>query len=262
MAQIKDLSGQVINSWTVIRLLPKTNRRRYFLCRCVCGVEKPVDSGHLTWGRSKCCGCAAVEATRARFTTHGHEKNKTKSKTLNSWRGMMDRCYNENHICYHKYGGAGIYVVDPWHKFEVFLDEMGERPPGTSIDRIDNSGPYSKENCRWATPTQQANNKSNNRMVTYKGVTKTASEWASEIGVKTGHIIMRLLRGWSDERAIGEPFLPAERIIEFGGKSLSVSAWARHLGVNKSSLSQRINKGWPIHLALTTPFKRGQERPF
>lgn len=108
---------------------------------------------------------------------------------------MKSRCLNKNKKSYSDYGGRGIKVCDRWMKFENFLEDMGERPAGMSLDRIDNNGNYCKENCRWATNHQQANNKRSNRLVTFHGVTKSASEWADDLGINRATLYDRLYRG-------------------------------------------------------------------
>lgn len=110
---------------------------------------------------------------------------------------MKARCYNKAAI---NYGGKGIKVCDRWMKFENFLEDMGERPRGLTIERIDSTKNYEPGNCRWATYGEQANNKSNNRLVTYKGKTLTAAQWARELGLRPKTVQQRLRRGWSMER--------------------------------------------------------------
>lgn len=104
----------------------------------------------------KSCGCLGIEARGDRLRTHG--RSKTKSYWL--YRAIITRCYNPKSAAYKNYGGRGIVMCDEWKaSFEAFYAAMGERPEGLSIDRKNNDGPYSKDNCRWATPLQQANNK-------------------------------------------------------------------------------------------------------
>jgi hypothetical protein len=124
------------------------------------------------------------------------------------WRAMHHRCYNEKQKAFHHYGGRGIFVDSRWHGkegFEAFVRDMGERPVGSSIDRIDNNGPYSPNNCRWATFMQQASNKRNNRWITAQGKTLHLAEWARELGCNPGAILARISSGMSDEEAVTKP---------------------------------------------------------
>jgi hypothetical protein len=121
------------------------------------------------------------------------------------WRAMHNRCYNSNVKCYGHYGGRGIVVDEKWHGkegFAVFLKDMGQRPPGTTLDRIDNNGPYSAENCRWATKDQQANNKRNNRWITANGKTQTLAQWARDLGCNPANILYRIKSGMTEEQAV------------------------------------------------------------
>lgn len=127
---------------------------------------------------------------------------------LSIWRAMHNRCYNRNQKSYPNYGGRGIFVDARWHGkegFKAFLADMGERPLGASIDRIDNEGPYSPENCRWATKNDQAKNKRNNRWITANGETKHLAEWARSLGCHAATLLARIQAGMSEEEAVTKP---------------------------------------------------------
>lgn len=123
-----------------------------------------------------------------------------------TWGSMLRRCYVEDCPEYKYYGGRGVRVCDRWREsFEAFLEDMGECPPMYSLDRIDNDGDYCKENCRWASRSQQANNKSTNVRLEFEGRTQTASQWAYEKGLSPATVLARLRNGWSVERTLTEP---------------------------------------------------------
>jgi len=123
--------------------------------------------------------------------THGHCCNYKITRTYSIWASMLQRCSNMNCHKWSRYGGRGIKVCDRWHKFVNFLADMGEKPEGLSIDRIDNDGNYEPGNCRWATPKQQMNNSSKNTMITFDGKTQCLSAWAREIGIKKNNLSYR-----------------------------------------------------------------------
>lgn len=109
---------------------------------------------------------------------------KSFSREYKSWQQAKDRCFNLNHHCYEKYGGRGITMCQEWKDdFSAFFADMGERPIGTFLERINNDLGYFKENCKWADNFEQSNNRRSNHFVTYKGVTKTVSQWAKEFNV-------------------------------------------------------------------------------
>jgi hypothetical protein len=141
--------------------------------------------------------------------THGYGG----TKIYRAWYGMLRRCHDPNHRSYADYGGRGITVCEHWHKFENFLADVGEPPNAKAeIDRIDNDGPYSPNNWRWATRSQQLNNKRDNRRLTSNGRTQTLSEWATELGLNRNSLWGRIRLGWSDERALTTPFRKKEAV--------------------------------------------------
>ena len=138
-----------------------------FLCKCDCGTIKVVRASNLRKGISRSCGCLNKEVCRDIQLKHGHcSRGKPETKTYKSWKAMLWRCNNPNGSRYHRYGARGITVCDRWSGedgYINFLTDMGERPPGKSLDRIDNNGNYEPSNCRWATQKEQMNNMSRNK---------------------------------------------------------------------------------------------------
>lgn len=175
------------------------NKSILWKCRCDCGGWSLRTSADLHRITHMNCGCVKPPANVT--VKHGH----TNSPTYVSWLAMKKRCLYEKHPAYHNYGGRGIKVCRRWlgdSGFENFLADMGERPDGTTLERRDSNGNYTKGNCRWATRTAQANNTRANRMLRMGGRTKTASMWAREYGLNVAVIYERLKRGWSVRDAI------------------------------------------------------------
>ena len=129
-----------------------------WLCQCDCGRECLAGANHLKNGARISCGCTRKGARKEKLTTHGHTIGRTPSRTFVSWSAMRTRCNNPNDPQYHNYGGSGVTVCQEWQlSFERFLDDMGERPEGKTLDRWpDRHGNYEPGNCRWATPKEQA----------------------------------------------------------------------------------------------------------
>lgn len=121
------------------------------------------------------------------------------------WCGIRARCCKPGHRAYPRYGGRGIVLCERWQAFETFLSDMGMRPsPKHSVDRIDNNGSYSPENCRWATTKEQNSNSRHNRMVSYSGQTLTVDQWSKKLNISRLVLTKRLNSGWSIERAFTE----------------------------------------------------------
>lgn len=145
---------------------------------------------------------AQVTAQRRRATRHGHCPRGTPTRTYRIWKKMRARCNEVRSVSYSRYGGRGITVCPRWDKFEAFLADMGECPPGLQIDRVDNGGNYEPGNCRWATRIEQANNRRSSRFLTVNGVRLTVSQWARVNGIHRSTIFGRLRRGWAHDRAV------------------------------------------------------------
>jgi len=141
---------------------------------------------------------------------HGHAAG-GKTRTYQSWLDMVKRCTNPKTQYFARYGGRGIRVCERWlHSFPNFLEDMGENPPGTTLDRHpNNDGNYEPGNTRWATGDQQMNNRGSfNRTVTYLGATRTIAEWATETGLPQAALYSRIATyGWSAERALSTPLM-------------------------------------------------------
>lgn len=169
----------------------------FAVCECDCGNvfvrRRPLET--------KSCGCLITESVRNRMTTHGMYN----SETYRSWKCMLQRCNLPTNAKYQYYGGRGIRVCDRWSEFENFFADMGQRPEGCSIDRIDPNRNYEPSNCRWATKSMQARNTSATVYMTYRGVTKKMVEFAEELGIKYDTLRKRRAKGWSDDRCLDCP---------------------------------------------------------
>lgn len=209
-ARRKNLIGQKFGKLTVFGAAPNERHRngRYYAmwyCRCACGKRTTHSSMNLLSGDVKSCGCN--RHTGKWNLKHGHAKHGGGSKMYYVWTGMLARCGNPKTSNYHRYGGRGIRVCARWKKsFINFLRDMGQKPFGTSLDRIDNNGNYCPANCRWATRLVQANNTSRNKYVIHDGMRLTYSQWAKRLGISTTAFWMRInTRMWSIKRAINTP---------------------------------------------------------
>jgi hypothetical protein len=198
MPKFKDLSGQRFVKLLVLHRV-ENNRKgnAMFLCQCDCGNTKDCTGISLTSGDIKSCGCLPRS-----HPIHG----RCKTTEYKSWGTMMQRCYNPKHRAYPWYGGRGIVVVERWHTAANFLNDMGPKPtPKHTVDRRDNDGPYSPENCSWETRKHQMRNRRNNRLLTYNGVTKCLADWADDYKISASAVIRRLKRHWNIHDALTAP---------------------------------------------------------
>jgi hypothetical protein len=194
-----DLNGQVFGRWHVKEFAyKKPTGEIYWHCICDCGVERAVKAASLRSGKSVSCGCYRIE----KVSSHGY----TATPTFYTWQSMKQRCNYEGAKSYKHYGGRGIEICERWlESFENFLADMGEKPAGTSLDRKDNNGPYSPDNCKWSTAEEQQLNKTNTRWITYEGETLALSDWARRYNTTPQLIFNRIHAGWSIHDALTKP---------------------------------------------------------
>jgi hypothetical protein len=183
------------------------------------------------------------------------------------WVSMLHRCRNPKAKDYGRYGGRGITICDRWLDFDSFAIDVGLPPAGgkPSIDRIDNNGPYSPDNCRWSMNRAQCRNKRNNRRVTLDGATRTVTEWAEVLGISKGTIAYRIRCGWSPREALTrfskrESYSTGQaRHFQYQGRDMTATELSALCGVPATTISQRIRFGWSIEKAVATPtLQRGR----
>ena len=192
MVKARDLTGQRFGRLVALKKADNLGSKTRWLCKCDCGNEVFLVTGSLVSGNTKSCGCYKVDAVVKLNTTHGM----TGSPVYRAWQSMITRCTNENYIEYHRYGDRGISVCDEWrNSFETFYAYMGDRPPGKTLDRIDNDKGYAPGNVRWASYTEQMNNRSTNHLLTLK-------EAADEFGINYQTLQTRLHAGWRLKEAL------------------------------------------------------------
>lgn len=212
MAKFKDLTGMKFDYLTVIERLPSVlsagKLKTMWLCQCACGKMHPVSASSLTTGTTVSCGCKKRK--------HGYSH---KERLYEIWLNMRRRCNDPTNKRYLHYGGKGVRTCEEWNDYSNFRTWALKNGYSDclTIDRINNSGNYEPSNCRWATPKEQENNMSRNRVLEYKGTLHTMSEWADVLGMSYGTINHRVQRNWSMDRIVNTP----QRRSASGSKALS-----------------------------------------
>lgn len=193
----------------------------------------------------QCCKLANEKSRALKGYKPTYSKHGLKTAHINcwrTWRAMKSRCYTPGAFGYEYYGGRGVKVCERWlgaDGFRNFLSDMGDRPEGMTIDRIDVNSDYTPENCRWATLEEQANNTRANINITLDGRTQTLTQWVSEKGLSHSTIAARVYRqGMSPEEALTKDTRRG-RLITINGTTLNVSEWAKHFGVSRSEIYKR-----------------------
>ncbi len=157
------LEGKRFGEWVVLKEINKRICKNVvWLCQCQCGIIKEVAGHNLKSGDSKSCGCHQYQDLSKKLTIHGHTLSGKMSRTYSTWQSVKSRCLNPNHHKYKYYGGMGVKICERWMKFENFLKDMGEKPKGLTIHRINPFGNYNPRNCKWADYFEQNGNRRSN----------------------------------------------------------------------------------------------------
>lgn len=207
-------TGDVYNRLTILREIRRTRNKysgkleRNFKCQCTCGKIIHISGSWLRNSRKKSCGCLNLEMMKI----NGHKRgvhfhsvtNNKNNKTYKSWCAMKTRCTWKKHHAHERY--KDLYIDPDWkNSFQAFLRDMGERPPKTSLDRIDNEKGYFKANCRWADAQTQANNRRTNKLAKYHDIIYTVSELAQKAGISRKVLGYRLRKNWPIDEAVETP---------------------------------------------------------
>jgi hypothetical protein len=189
---VENLIGRKFGRLTVAVRGANKGRRTFWLCHCECGNDIEVWAASLKNGATKSCGCWYRDSRQTVSATHGH------SKTLEyrSWQSAKNRVTNPNDSKWHLYGGAGITMCEEWkNSFVKFREDMGPRPKGTTLGRIDSKKGYTPDNCRWETIGEQNRNTTRNIWLEYNGKTETLTYWADVLGIRTGTMSKWIKKG-------------------------------------------------------------------
>ena len=208
-SRISDITGKrfgflVVDAYLGVILIRRRRRRTSaWLCRCDCGADYIAAHGPLTRGDIKSCGCQHFALISQANRRHGNCKH----PLFRVYASMVRRCHDKRNKSFAYYGGRGITVCERWRNdFVAFASDMGERPTGASLERVDNSKGYSPDNCRWASRREQMRNTRHNVNITFAGQTMCMKAWADAVGISLQTLATRLNRhGWSAERALTTP---------------------------------------------------------
>lgn len=190
----KDLEGQIFGRLTVLGFLGIKGTNSMWLCKCECGNISHKVGTTILRGLIVSCGCFQREQSSKRLRTHGM----TNTPEFETWHSMLSRCRLPSVPNFHRYGGRGITVCERWQdSFENFYADMGDRPTSKhSIERRDNDGDYTPENCYWGTEEEQQNNKSGTKRVVYQGESLSIAQWSRKLGINRHTLYNRLKSDW------------------------------------------------------------------
>lgn len=209
MRRVTDITGLKCGRFTAIRYSHHTKAGATWECKCECGNIRFLATTEIRRGKHQSCGCLQREQARAAHLKHGqcaYGKNNG-TPEYRAWVAMRQRCQNASAPAFPNYGGRGIKVCDRWDcSFDSFFADMGLKPsPKMSLERLDNNGGYSPENCVWATQKTQGNNTRKTVMITHNGKTMSRTQWSELLGFQLTLIGDRINDGWSVAQALDTP---------------------------------------------------------
>lgn len=200
MRKIIEHPGNVYNGWTAVEFSHKEEKTgaTFWVYRCICGEERPVNASKVHGSQSMNCGCGRKQTLSGIFSTH----KMCDHPMYATWYGMKTRCTNPNQKHWDIYGGRGIRYCERWESFESFLEDMQSSwAPGLTLERVDGDGNYEPGNCKWATQKEQANNrKSNVKIICPDGEARTITMAAEKYGIAAGTLAARIRRGVPESR--------------------------------------------------------------
>lgn len=238
--------GQQIARLTIVAIKKKVGTRHtYAVCNCECGLtDKYIRLDSISSGITQSCGCYHKESvTKHGLYKHIHYKR---------WSGIMERCYNKRSQAYCNYGGRGIIVCKDWHDVSTFINELPDNYfKGAEIDRIDNDGNYEPNNVRWATSSENCDNRRTGRYIEFNGKTQSLNAWAKELYIHEMTLKSRLDNsGYSIEKAFtNKKFNVTE--YEYNGKIKTLDEISKENGISKKIITSRIHHGFSIYEAVS-----------
>lgn len=192
MGRFLDITGEHFGRLKVNHIAGRNKHNQILWhCTCECGKEAVVIGHLMRYGYTQSCGCLHREMASKINLSHGMAQK----PIYRIWRSMMQRCYDKNSNAYGRYGGRGISVCESWQDFNSFYADMGDRPEGLSLERVDNDGDYSPENVVWADAKAQARNRRSTVYLEHDGQRKSMAEWAEDVGMDIKTLWMRINRG-------------------------------------------------------------------
>lgn len=250
-ARLVNLLEQRFGRLTVLLYAGKdVFEKTLWLCQCDCGNQVTVTMGNLRYDVTSSCGCLLRD-----IATENGKKTKTHGltgkKSFEIWIKMMERCKNVHNK---DYGGRGIYVVERWHDPINFTADMGEPPEAMTLERLDNNGAYSPENCVWASRKIQSRNRRSNVMITHDGKTQCLDDWVKETGIDPTVIKRRIKSGYSSEWVFFQGGTVG-KLITFQGITKRLVDWAQEVRKSPQCITVRLKLGWSVEKALYHPVR-------
>lgn len=253
MGAFTDLTGMVFGRLTVLARYPENTKHSatQWVCRCSCveNTEIVAIAGNLNAGVTKSCGCLSREVAAEKATSHGMYD----SPEYKTWNSIKNRCYNQKSDPYGNYGARDIKMSEEWRdSFEAFYHDMGPKPtPGHTIDRRDNDKGYCKENCRWATKLEQANNRRTNKVYEYKGERKTLAQWCVEFNLNYDVIKYRLNKGMLFDVAINTIIPIGNTEYTIDGVKKTLFEWCNDNQISYLAARRKLFSGHSIESAIS-----------